>query len=165
MRRYIWQEIICEKRRKVLLVKRKLTSNVNFPFFDGKIRPLCTETAADSIDNGRFVPSDKYSKPVPIPLLFLRLMFLLGVMFQNSGERSSRTRIWTLCITCGKWLKSNITRSLKFQFKWCSCGFSLSRTPHLFKSSSLFIKMLIYHFLENIFTEKIIFLINLPDHR
>ena len=67
MRRYIWQEIICEKRRKVLLVKRKLTSNVNFPFFDGKIRPLCTETAADSIDNGRFVPSDKYSKPVPIP--------------------------------------------------------------------------------------------------
>ena len=163
MRRYIWQEIICEKRRKVLLVKRKLTSNVNFPFFDGKIRPLCTETAADSIDNGRFVPSDKYSKPVPIPThLFLRLMFKNELF---GWEKFYETRIWTLCITCGKWLKSNITRSLKFQFKWCSCGFSLFRTPHLFKSSSLFIKMLIYHFLENIFTEKIIFLINLPDHR
>ena len=95
-------------------------------------------------------------------------LFWLGKMFQNElfgWEKFYGTRIWTLRITCGKWLKSNITRSLKFQFKWCSCGFSLSRTLHLFKSSSLFIKMLIYHFLENIFTEKIIFLINLPDHR
>ena len=103
-----------------------------------------------------------------LTILFLRLIFLLGKMFQNElfgWEKFYGTRIWTLRITCGKWLKSNITRSLKFQFKWCSCGFSLSRTLHLFKSSSLFIKMLIYHFLENIFTEKIIFLINLPDHR
>ena len=96
MRRYIWQEIICEKRRKVLLVKRKLTSNVNFPFFDGKIRPLCTETAADSIDNGRFVPSDKYSKPVPIPTglntpFSETHFFCWGKCFKMnySGERSS----------------------------------------------------------------------------
>ena len=96
MRRYIWQEIICEKRRKVLLVKRKLTSNVNFPFFDGKIRPLCTETAADSIDNGRFVPSDKYSKPVPIPTglnyPFSETNFFAGkkcFKMNFSGERSS----------------------------------------------------------------------------